>query len=317
VSAGTGTALGLCLGAGLDRLFGDPRRGHPVALFGTAAAAFERRIHAPTRAAGALHLAVCLTAVALPAALLQRAADAARSRPLRPLTVAVAAWAVLGGRSLGRAATVVGDAVTGGDMPAARAALPSLCGREPRLLDGDGLVRATVESVAENTSDAVVAPLVWGAVAGLPGLVTYRAVNTLDAMVGHRSPRYARFGTPAARLDDAANWIPARFAAALAVGLAPLVGGSPAAAWRAWRRDASAHPSPNAGQVEAAFAGALGVRLGGPVVYPYGAEQRPVLGDGREVEPTDVERAVRLSDLVSLGALVGCAGLAVLRESAR
>jgi adenosylcobinamide-phosphate synthase len=210
--------------------------------------------------------------------------------------------------------------VAADDLPTARRELPSLCGRDPDVLDRGGLVRATVESVAENTSDAVVAPLVWGAVGGLPGLLAYRAINTLDAMVGHRSARYARFGTPAARLDDLVNWLPARLTALLAVVLAPLVGGSPAAAWQAWHRDGPAHPSPNAGRAEAAFAGALGVRLGGPVVYPYGREQRPVLGSGRRVEPADVARAVRLSRAVTVAALTVCvagtAGIAALTSPA-
>ena len=128
----------------------------------------------------------------------------------------------------------------------------------PAELGPDEIARATVESVAENTSDAVVAPLLWGAVAGVPGLLGYRAVNTLDAMIGHRSPRYERFGWAAARLDDLANWVPARVAGLAAAVAAPLVGGSPAVALRAVRRDAGQHPSPNAGVVEAAFAGALG-----------------------------------------------------------
>ena len=143
------------------------------------------------------------------------------------------------------------------------------------------MARAGVESLAENTSDAVVAPLFWGAVAGLPGLLGYRAVNTLDAMVGYRSARYARFGRVAARVDDVANLVPARLTAALTVLLAPLVGGRPADALRAWRRDASGHPSPNAGPVEATAAGALGLRLGGRTEYAYGVEDRPSLGDGR------------------------------------
>jgi adenosylcobinamide-phosphate synthase len=160
-----------------------------------------------------------------------------------------------------------------------------------------------VESVAENTSDAVVAPLFWGALAGLPGLLGYRAVNTLDAMIGHRSPRYLRFGWAAARLDDAANWLPARLAAVLTAAIAPSVAGSPAAAWRAWRRDARQHPSPNAGVVEAAFAGSLGVRLGGTNSYQGRAEVRGVLGDGRPVAVADIARAVRLSRRVSGAAL--------------
>ena len=145
----------------------------------------------------------------------------------------------------------------------ARARLPFLCGRDPGHLDGDGLARAVVESVAENTSDAVVAALVWAAVAGPAGVVAHRCANTLDAMVGHRSPRHERFGWAAARLDDVVGWAPARLTALLAIALAPAVGGSPAEAWQLWRAERNRHPSPNAGQAEAAFAGALGTRLGG------------------------------------------------------
>jgi adenosylcobinamide-phosphate synthase len=185
-----------------------------------------------------------------------------------------------------------------GDLAAARAALPALAGRDPSALDEAGLTRATVESVAENTSDAAVAPLFWGALAGLPGLLGYRAINTLDAMVGHRSPRYARFGWAAARTDDVANWLPARLTAALTVGCAPLAGGSASGALRIWRRDGAAHPSPNAGPCEAALAGALGLRLGGRNVYGSRVEDRPPLGDGRPPRPDDIARAVRLSTAV-------------------
>src|SRR5262249_48224186 len=151
----------------------------------------------------------------------------------------------------------------------------------------------TVESVAENTADAVVGPLFWGAVAGLPGLVGYRAVNTLDAMVGHRSARYAEFGTAAARADDVANLIPSRLTAAAFVAGAPLVGGGRVRAGWVWLRDGNRHPSPNAGQCEAAMAGALGVRLGGRNVYSGRVEERPSLGDGPPPVPADVYRAVR------------------------
>ena len=151
---------------------------------------------------------------------------------------------------------------------------------------------------------AEVAPLLWAAVAGVPGVLAYRAVNTLDAMIGNRSPRYARFGWAAARLDDAANIAPARVAAVLTALCAPLAGGSAAGAVRAWRRDAGRHPSPNAGVVEAAFAGALGVRLGGPTQYGYQLEIRPTLGDGPPPGPDDLRRAVRRSRLVQFGALV-------------
>src|SRR5207248_527211 len=158
--------------------------------------------------------------------------------------------------------------------------LPALCGRDPAGLAVAGLARAAIESVAENTCDAAVAPLLWGAAFGLPGLLGYRAVNTLDAMVGHRDARYARFGWACARLDDAANLLPARITALLAATLAAAAGGSPRRALRVLRRDGSAHPSPNAGRCEAAFAGALGVRLGGTNVYAGVAERRGLLGDG-------------------------------------
>jgi adenosylcobinamide-phosphate synthase len=229
-----------------------------------------------------------------------------RRQGLRLIAVAGTTWTVLGAAGLRREATRIGRALDRGDVGTARALLPRLCGRDPSLLDADALAQATVESVAENTSDAVVAPLVWGALAGPAGLLAYRAVNTLDAMVGHRSERYLAFGWAAARLDDAANLLPARLTAALTVLLAGRVGGQPSAALRAWRRDAPGHPSPNAGPCEAAFAGALGVRLGGLTTYPYGPSLRPVLGDGRAVAVADVARATRLSRDVTLAAAALC-----------
>ena len=190
------------------------------------------------------------------------------------------------------------------DVAAARRLLPSLCGRDPARLDGPALTRAALESVAENTSDAQVAPLLWAAVAGVPGVLAYRAINTLDSMIGYRSPRYIRFGWAAARLDDVANFVAARATAALVASCAPVVGGSPSGAVRAWRRDAARHPSPNAGVVEAAFAGALGLRLGGPTHYHHELQIRPTLGDGRLPTVADLRRAVGLSRVVQAGAAV-------------
>jgi adenosylcobinamide-phosphate synthase len=306
------SATGLALGALADLLLGDPRRGHPVAGFGTAAAARERGVWRDCRAAGAGY-AAALTGAAVGAGLVLDRLT--RDRPLaRTAATALATWTVLGGTSLARAATALQRHLDDGDLPAARAALPALAGRDPRDLDAAELARATVESVAENTSDAAVAPLFWGAVAGLPGLLGYRAVNTLDAMVGHRSPRYERFGWAAARADDVANWLPARLTAALTVACAPLAGGSAAGALRAWRRDGAAHPSPNAGRCEAALAGALGLRLGGRNVYAGRVEVRPGLGDGRRPAAADIGRAVRLSRWLWL-ASAGAAAL--LRTAAR
>src|SRR4051794_5172109 len=298
-------AAGLVAGYALDAVVGDPRRFHPVAGFGTAAAALARRLYAPNRRSGA---AFATLAVGVPVLAGSAAAAATRRRPVaRAALVAAATWTVLGGRTLRKEARVMAGHLENDDLAVARGRLGNLCGRDPSSLDAPELTRATVESVAENTSDAVVAPLFWGAVAGLPGLLGYRAANTLDAMVGHRSARYRRFGTAAARLDDLANWLPARLSGLLTVLLAPLVGGRPAAAWQAWRRDAAQHPSPNAGVVEAAFAGALGVRLGGTNVYEGVAEDRGTLGGTRPVGVADIAPAARLSLLVGTAAAGGAA----------
>lgn len=294
-------AVGLALGFAADRVWGDPARLHPVAGFGQVARGLEQRIHADDRARGAVFTTVLVGGTGGLGLVAERLTS---RRPLaRAAVTAVATWAVLGGRSLGREARLVHGHLLADDLPAARDQLTHLVGRDPSHLDAAEISRATVESVAENTSDAVVAPLVAGAVAGVPGLLAYRAANTLDAMVGHRSARYERFGWASARFDDLLNLVPARLAAALAAGCAPLVGGDARAALGAWRRDARHHPSPNAGPVEAAFAGALGVTLGGTNTYGDRVEHRATLGDGRPAAPGDIDRAVRLADLVDLGAV--------------
>jgi adenosylcobinamide-phosphate synthase len=311
----TTTAAGLALGAAADLLLADPRRGHPVAGFGRAAAALENRTWRESRAAGAGYALALVGAATGAGALLDRAS---RRRPAtRMLVTAATTWTVLGGTSLGRAAGRMAETLQAGDLARARAALPALAGRDPSALDEAELVRATVESVAENTADAAVAPLFWGVVAGVPGLLGYRAVNTLDAMVGHRSARYERFGWAAARLDDVANWLPARITAALTVACAPLAGGAPAGALRTWRRDGAAHPSPNAGRCEAAMAGALGVRLGGRNVYGTRVEDRPTLGNGPRPGAADIDRAVRLSRAVWLTAAALAAAGRLARGSHR
>ncbi len=226
---------------------------------------------------------------------------AARRGPAWTAAITAATtFVALGGTSLTRTGARMADLLSRDDLGAARQLLPSLCGRDPAALDSDGLARAAVESVAENTSDAHVAPLLWAAVGGVPALLVYRGANTLDAMIGHRSPRYQRFGWAAARFDDALNFVAARVTGVLVAICAPVVGGSPAGALRAWRRDAVRHPSPNAGVVEAAFAGALGVRLGGPTQYAHQLEIRPALGDGPAPQISDLVRAVRLSRAVQL-----------------
>ena len=295
-----GRVAGITAGYCADVLFGDPRRGHPVALFGGGAAAFERLTYADSRRAGAAHVATLLGALGA----LGIAVGRARPGPgWTAAATAAATFFALGGTSLARTGDRMAGLLDGGDVDGARLLLPSLCGRDPAALDQAGLARAALESVAENTSDAHVAPVLWAAVGGVPAVLVYRGANTLDAMIGHRSPRYARFGWAAARFDDVANFVAARVTAVLVALCAPLVGGSPTAALRAWRRDAGRHPSPNAGVVEAAFAGALGVRLGGPTQYAHELEIRPTLGDGRVPQVADLARAVRLSRIVQAAAV--------------
>ncbi|MFF5709166.1 cobalamin biosynthesis protein [Streptomyces sp. 62] len=296
-------AYGAALGLAVDRLVGDPRRGHPVAAFGRAAGRVERALWRDHRGWGALHTAVCAGATVAAGALAARTVRGSRAGSVA--LTAAAVWAVVGGTTLGREAHAIGGALAAGDLEVARERLPHLCGRDPQSLDGPAMARAVVESVAENTSDAVVGALFWGAVAGVPGLVGFRAVNTLDAMVGHKSPRHRRYGWASARLDDVAGWPGARLTALLAT----VAGGNPRGAVRAWRADAGKHPSPNAGPVEASFAGALGVRLGGTLSYAGRVEHRPVLnGEGRPVEVADIDRAVRLSRRVTGLTLAVCVG---------
>jgi adenosylcobinamide-phosphate synthase len=304
-------ATGLVAGYLLDAALGDPRRFHPVAGFGIAAGSLERRLYRPNRRAG---VAFTTLAVGVPALAGAAASVLTRRQPIaRAALVAAATWAVLGGRTLRREARVMAGHLDRDDVPAARARLSHLCGRDPSALDEPELARATVESVAENTSDAVVAPLFWGAVAGLPGLLGYRAANTLDAMVGHRSQRYARFGTAAARLDDVLNLVPSRVTGLLTVAASPIVGGEVKETLRVWRRDRHDHPSPNAGQCESAMAGALGVRLGGRNVYSGRTEVRPLLGDGPRPTVRHVRKAARVSGAVGAAAVVLAAGVAAVR----
>ena len=301
-------ALGLALGFAVDRVVADPQRGHPVAGFGRLALALERPLWADSRARGVLHVAVLAGGTAAIGLVVERAVA---HQPWRhTLATALATWAVLGGTTLDREARSVQDRLAAGDLPGARLRVGRLVGRSTAELDEVGVARAVIESVAENTSDAVVAPLVLGAVAGVPGLLAYRAVNTLDAMVGHRSARYERFGWAAARLDDLLNLPGARLATALAVAL----GDQPRDAVRAWRRDAAGHPSPNAGPVEAAFAGALCIRLGGTNTYGDRVEHRAVLGDGRPPRAHDVPRARALARKVDVAAVIVVLPIAARRR---
>ncbi|QYJ05476.1 cobalamin biosynthesis protein [Nocardioides panacisoli] len=295
-------AVGLLLGYAADRVFADPRRGHPVAGFGALAARLERHTWRDDRAAGVVHVAALVGG----AVVVGRAADRPRSPLARTLVTAVATWAVLGGTSLEREVTTIERQLREGRLDDARRQLTHLVGRDPTGLDEAEVVRATVESLAENTSDAVVSSLVWGALAGVPGLLGHRAANTLDAMVGHRTPRHERFGWAAARLDDLLNLPGSRLTAALATTLGPDRRGALAAR----RRDAPHHPSPNAGPVEAAYAGALGIRLGGTNTYGDRVEHRAVMGTGRPPTVADLSRAVALTRRLDAAALLVTAATA-------
>lgn len=268
----------------IDMFAGEPPTSiHPVALFGRMMTLAERAEYADSYRAGVMHAVIGV------------AAGVAAGTALRS-TMAATALAVAG-RSLGDTALEIGAAVEHGELTAARAMLPAMVGRDPSGLSVPEICRAVVESVAENTVDAVVAPAFWAASCGAAGALGYRAVNTLDSMVGHHSPRYERYGWASARLDDVANYVPARLTAFLVAAVRPR---RAAAIWGAVRRQAPAHPSPNAGIAEAAFAAALGVRLGGMNSYDGRVENRPALGAGRPPAPADIPRAVVLSGEVGL-----------------
>jgi adenosylcobinamide-phosphate synthase len=294
-------AGGAALGLLADRLLGEPPAElHPVAGFGQLMGTLERGLYRDAVGPGAVFAATGLS-VGLVAGRLARSTA---------LGVAVSA----AGRMLREEALSIEGRLAHGDLDGARTRLHSLCGRDARGLDHSDMAAAVIESLAENTVDAVVAPALWATALGAPGALGYRAVNTMDAMVGHHSRRYERFGTGAARLDDAANLEPARVTAALVAAVRPrqaaLVG-------RIVQRDAPPHPSPNAGVAEAAFAAVLGVELGGSVRYGDRVEDRPRLGEGPRPRPGDIGRAVRLADRVELALVVVLALASVLLRPRR
>ena len=292
--------LGVAVGLLGDRITREPpNEVHPVAWFGAGMGALEERVWADRRDAGVLYTVVGV------------AVGAVAGTRMRSLSTVVSV--VVAGGELRRTARHIAAALDHNDLGLARDRLPALVGRDPSEFDASAISAAAIESVAENSVDAVFAPAFWGLVAGAPGAAAYRAINTMDAMVGHRSVRYERFGWAAARLDDVANWVPARlFALCVAVQqparaqvIAELV-----------RRDASTHPSPNAGVAETAMAAAIERQLGGPLRYGERVEQRPRLGDGARPQPADVERAVRIADRAEwiLTAATAAIGLARLRR---
>ena len=297
---GQAAPLILLIALALDAVCGDPRwLPHPVRLMGGLTALLDRTLNrercgeSGRLIGGTAALLLVVGANAAAGWAIAEQAAALRWGWLAELALVTV---LLAQRSMADHMVRVAQALDAGADPA-RAAVRHIVGRDVRALDGHGIARAAIESCAENYSDGVVAPAFWYLLLGLPGLLAYKAINTMDSMIGHRSPRYLAFGRAAARLDDAVNLVPARIAGGL-IALAALVvpGAGPRRAWRTMVRDAPRHSSPNAGWPEAAMAGALGLALLGPRQYEgEAAADTAWLGDGRrEATADDLRRTVRV-----------------------
>ena len=302
------SGLGAAAGVAIDAVVGEPPLAwHPVAKFGSTMIAVERHTYRDTRAAGVVHLAVGVGAAV--------AVGCGARRLFGPFVAAAAATALASaGRMLDGEALGIADYLAAGELPAAREALCALAGRTPDDLDESEIARAVIESVAENSVDAVVSSIVWGIVGGAPAVLAHRAANTLDAMIGHHSERYEKFGWASARLDDLLNFVPARLAAVAVAACRPsaarLVG-------ETIRRDARQHPSPNGGVIEAAYAAVLGVKLGGVNRYGDESEDRGTLGDGRAPMAADIRAAVALRRHTTMLLAGVAAAIGVMRWSRR
>ena len=259
---------------------------------------------------GVVALVILLLVVGVPTAIV---AWLLRQVPGGWVVEAVLATTLLAQKALGRAVRAVAKGLDR-SLGEGRAAVRHIVGRDPEALDEAGVARAAIESLAENASDGVIAPLFWLLLLGLPGIALYKAVNTADSMIGHRSAKYLDYGWASARFDDLLNWIPARLTGLLLVAAAVLVPGArSAAAWETMLSDAGKHDSPNAGWPEAAMAGALGVALGGPRAYDGEVHALPALGRGRvALDAGDIDRALRLYGVMLNLALAVCVVLAVL-----
>ena len=304
----------------LDLLLGDPARLtpiHPVVLMGKAITALEkllRRVFPKTdrgeEAAGALLALLMTTGMLALCKLILRLLN----RLCPPLSFALEiiwCWQALAVRDLKVEAMRVQTALETEDLDAGRKAVSRIVGRDTAQLSAQGVARAAVETVAENFSDGVIAPLLYMLLGGAPLALCYKAVNTMDSMVGYKNARWLHFGRVPAKLDDAANYIPARLAALLLIAAAKLCGEDAASAYRIWKRDRRKHASPNSAQCEAAMAGALGLRLCGPAVYFGERHEKPWIGDRRrEIVPGDIRRACRME---YAGAVLGLAVFGMIR----
>ena len=305
----------------LDTLFGDPPwLPHPVVLMGKAISALEKRLRArlPQTPQGEL-LGGAVVAFTLPVGTFLLTSlvclGAAKFSPWLGLAVQMF-WCgqALAAKGLAQESTNVYRALIKPDLPAARKAVSRIVGRDTQNLTLEGVTKAAVETVAENASDGVIAPLLYMLLGGAPLALTYKAINTMDSMLGYKNEKYLYFGRAAAKLDDAANYLPSRLAGLLWCAAAALTGNSPKGAWRIWRRDRRSHASPNSAQTESACAGALGVQLAGPAYYFGEYYAKPTIGDPlRPIEPEDIRRANRMMYAESVLALaVGLAVRAIL-----
>lgn len=305
----------MALALAIDAVVGWPsglyrRIGHPVTWIGALITALDTRWNrgasSERRARGGACVAVVVVAVLVPSLVVQSALP---DGFMGVLIGAILAWPWIAARSLHNHVADVYRPLANGDLPAARAAVAMIVGRDPSGLDEAGVARAAIESLAENASDGVAAPLFWGAVAGLPGLVAYKAVNTLDSMIGHRTDRYEDFGKAAARLDDVLNLVPARLTGLLFAVLS----GRTIVSLRTMFQDAGKHRSPNAGWPEGAMAGALGIRLSGPRIYGDREATEPWVNEGAPDPDADALRrglALYVRAMVLCGA--GLLGLALV-----
>ena len=305
----------------LDTLFGDPPwLPHPVVLMGKAISALEKRLRArmPQTPQGEL-LGGAVVAFTLPVGTFLLTSlvclGAAKLSPWLGLAVQMF-WCgqALAAKGLAQESTNVYRALIKPDLPAARKAVSRIVGRDTQNLTLEGVTKAAVETVAENASDGIIAPLLYMLLGGAPLALTYKAINTMDSMLGYKNEKYLYFGRAAAKLDDAANYLPSRLAGLLWCAAAALTGNSPKGAWRIWRRDRRCHASPNSAQTESACAGALGVQLAGPAYYFGEYYAKPTIGDPlRPIEPEDIRRANRMMYAESVLALaVGLAVRAIL-----
>jgi adenosylcobinamide-phosphate synthase len=292
--------------------------GHPVTWMGRLIAWLDRTLNRETatpqarRAAGVVAVLILLAIVGVLAFLVQ---SALLRLPFGILAAALVASTLVAQRSLHRHVADVAAALETDGVAAGREAVAHIVGRDTEKLDAAGVARAAIESLAENFSDAIVAPVFWMVIGGLPGAALYKAINTADSMIGHRTPRHQAFGWAAARLDDLVNLPASRLSTVLLVAAAAISGNGAGTAWRAVRRDAGKHRSPNAGYPEAAMAAALGLSLAGPRVYGGARVEDAFMGDGRrEAEAADIRRALalyRAADAILI-VLLGVLALALI-----